>query len=57
MGYLRSSDYAKLQNISTDTALRDLKDLVEKEMLFIEDQGKKTNYLINSPSKLRIPKL
>ncbi len=34
-----------------------LKDLVEKEMLIVEDQGKKTNYLINSPSKLRIPKL
>ncbi|MBP1672324.1 MAG: Fic family protein [Bacteroidetes bacterium] len=57
MGYLRSSNYAKLHNISADTALRDLKDLVEKEMLIVEDQGKKTNYLINSPSKLRIPKL
>lgn len=56
LGLLRSSNYAKLLKISTDTALRDLKDLVEKEMLIVEDRGKKTNYLINSPSRLRIPK-
>ena len=56
-GFLRTSSYAKLQNCSTDTALRDLKDLVEKEMLTAEDSGKKTNYLINSPKKIRIPKI
>jgi len=38
---LRSSYYAKLQKCSTDTALRDLKDLVEKEMLKAEDSEKK----------------
>ena len=56
-GFLRSSSYAKLQKCSTDTALRDLKDLVEKEMLKAEDRGKKTNYLINSPSNIRIPRI
>jgi len=56
-GFLRSSSYAKLQKCSTDTALRDLKDLVEKEMLKAEDSGKKTNYLINSPANIRIPKI
>jgi len=56
-GFLRSSSYAKLHKCSTDTALRDLKDLVEKEMLKTEDSGKKTNYLINSPTNIRIPKI
>ena len=56
-GFLRSSSYAKLQQCSTDTALRDLKDLVEKEMLSAEDSGKKTNYLIKSPANIRIPKI
>jgi Fic family protein len=56
-GFLRSSLYAKLQKCSTDTALRDLKDLVEKEMLEIESAGKKTNYLIVSPTNIRIPKI
>ena len=57
VGVLRSSSYAKLQKCSTDTALRDLKDLVEKEMLKTEDSGKKTNYLISSPANLRIPRI
>jgi Fic family protein len=55
-GFLRTSSYSKLQKCSTDTALRDLKDLVEKEMLKSEDSGKKTNYLIASPINIRIPK-
>jgi hypothetical protein len=37
--------------------LRDLKDLVEKEMLKVEDRGKKTNYLLVSPANIRIPKI
>ena len=57
VGFLRSSSYAKLQKCSTDTALRDLKDLVEKEMLKAENNGKKTNYLINSPANIKIPKI
>jgi Fic family protein len=56
-GFLRTSNYAKLANCSTDTALRDLQDLVEKEILKSEDTGKKTNYLIISPKNLRIPKI
>lgn len=55
IGFLRTSSYAKLANCSTDTALRDLQDLVEKEMLKSEDTGKKTNYLIISPKNIRIP--
>jgi Fic family protein len=57
VGFLRTSNYAKLANCSTDTALRDLQDLVEKEILKSEDTGKKTNYLIISPKNIRIPKI
>lgn len=56
-GFLRSSVYAKLVKCSTDTALRDLQDLVGKEMLLSEDSGKKTNYIIASPGKIRIPNI
>jgi len=55
VGFLRTSTYAKLTKCSTDTALRDLQDLVSKEMLKAEDSGKKTNYVIISPKNLRIP--
>lgn len=55
--FLRTKVYAQLAQCSTDTALRDLQDLVGKGMLTVEDSGKKTNYLINSPSKLTIPKV
>ena len=57
VGFLRTSTYAKLAVCSTDTALRDLQDLVVKEILQSEDSGKKTNYLIISPKKIRIPKI
>ncbi len=57
VGFLRTSSYAKLANCSTDTALRDLQNLVEKEILKSEDTGKKTNYLIISPKNIRIPKI
>ena len=56
-GFLRSSSYAKLQKCSTDTALRDLKDLVDKGMLIAEGSGKKTNYLICSPANIKIPRI
>lgn len=56
-GLLRTSNYAKLANCSTDTALRDLQDLVKKKILKSEDTGKKTNYLIISPKNIRIPKI
>lgn len=57
VGFLRTSTYAKLAKCSTDTALRDLQDLVKKGMLQVEDSGKKTNYLIVSPANIRIPKI
>ena len=57
VGFLRSSVYAKLVKCSTDTALRDLQDLVSKEMLKIENKGKKTNYIIVSPKGIRIPQI
>ena len=57
VGFLRTSTYAKLADCSTDTALRDLQDLVAKKILISEDSGKKTNYLIISPKNIRIPKI
>lgn len=57
IGFLRTSTYAKLTKTSNDTALRDLQDLVAKEMLKAEDSGKKTNYIIVSPKDIRIPKI
>jgi len=56
-GFLRTSTYAKLVKCSTDTALRDLQDLVAKEILKVEDSSKKTNYLIISPANIRIPQI
>ncbi|MFV0346325.1 MAG: hypothetical protein ACK5IQ_08800 [Bacteroidales bacterium] len=56
-GFLRTSTYAKLSKISNDTALRDLQDLVAKEILKSEDSVKKTNYVIISPKGIRIPKI
>jgi len=57
IGFLRTAVYAKFAKCSTDTALRDLQDLVSKEMLTSVDSGKKTNYCITSPKGLRIPKI
>jgi Fic family protein len=57
IGFLRTSTYAKFVKCSTDTALRDLQDLVIKKLLQVEDSGKKTNYLIVSPANIRIPKI
>lgn len=57
VGFLRTSTYAKLTKCSTDTALRDLQDLVEKEMLITEDTGKRTNYVVRSPKNIRIPRI
>jgi Fic family protein len=57
VGYLRTSIYAKIANCSTDTALRDLQDLIKKDILRSENKGKKTNYLIISPQNIRIPKI
>lgn len=57
VGFLRTSSYAKLAKCSTDTALRDLQDLVSKNIVIVENSGKKTNYILCTPSRLRIPKI
>lgn len=57
VGFLRTSTYAKLAKCSTDTALRDIQNLISKEILKAEDSGKKTNYIIVSPKNIRIPKI
>ncbi|MDR0296044.1 MAG: DUF4172 domain-containing protein [Prevotellaceae bacterium] len=57
IGFLRTAVYAKQAKCSTDTALRDLQDLVTKGLLKVEDSGKRTNYLISSPANIRIPKI
>jgi len=57
VGFLRTATYAQLAKCSTDTALRDLQNLVAKEILKAEDSGKKTNYIIVSPKNIRIPKI
>lgn len=46
-GKLKSSKWAKITKCSSDTALRDIKDLVEKGILKQEEQGgRSTNYLL-----------
>ena len=47
-GNLTSSKYAKIAKTSSDTALRDINDLVEKGILLKADSGgRSTNYLLN----------
>jgi Fic family protein len=44
-GKLKSSKWAKIAKCSTDTALRDIKDLIEKGILRqVEEGGRSTNY-------------
>jgi Fic family protein len=44
-GKLKSSKWAKIAKCSTDTALRDIKDLIEKGILRQEQEGgRSTNY-------------
>lgn len=47
-GKLKSSKWAKIAKCSPDTALRDIKDLIEKGILKQEEQGgRSTNYELN----------
>lgn len=49
-GKLKSSKWAKIAKCSPDTALRDIKDLIEKGILRQEQQGgRSTNYELNEP--------
>ena len=43
-GILSASKYAKIAKTSTDTALRDLQDLVKKEVLEQLGSGRSTSY-------------
>jgi Fic family protein len=44
-GKLQSSKWAKISKCSADTALRDIKDLIEKGILQLEESGgRSTNY-------------
>jgi len=46
-GKLTSSKWAKITKTSTDTALRDIKDLIEKGILQQEEEGgRSVNYTI-----------
>jgi len=56
-GKLSTSKYAKLTKCSSDTALRDIKDLLDRRIL-VQDApgGRSTSYRLNSPEDLgRIP--
>ena len=47
-GKLKTSKWARITKCSQDTALRDIKDLIEKEILIQEEsEGRSTNYEIN----------
>ncbi len=53
-GKLRSSKWAKITKCSTDTALRDIKDLIEKGILRQEDSGgRSTNYELTEEWKMQ----
>jgi Fic family protein len=43
-GKLNSSKWAKMTKCSTDTALRDIKDLMDKDILQQQQAGRSTNY-------------
>ncbi len=48
-GHLTSSKYAKITKCSKDTAIRDINDLIEKNMLKKEIAGgRSTNYILNT---------
>ena len=48
-GKLKSSKWAKITKCSQDTALRDIKDLIEKGILETEKSGgRSTNYELNN---------
>jgi Fic family protein len=50
-GKLKSSKWAKIAKCSPDTALRDIKDLIEKGILRQDQQGgRNTNYELTEPT-------
>lgn len=50
VGKLSSSKWAKMTKVHRDTALKDIQDLVEKEILFDSGEGgRSTNYVLSLP--------
>lgn len=48
-GKLTTSKWAKLAKCSSDTALRDIKDLLQKEILVQQDQGGRSTHYVLAP--------
>ncbi len=48
-GNLTSSKWAKICKVSQDTAIRDIKDLVQKNLLQQKGQGRSTHYVLKYP--------
>ncbi len=51
LGKLTVSKYAKITKTSTDTALRDIQDLIKKDVLEQEGSGRGTSYKLNETNK------
>ncbi|MBT7170182.1 MAG: DUF4172 domain-containing protein, partial [Phycisphaerales bacterium] len=52
-GNLKSSKYARIAKCSPDTALRDIKELLEREVLVkTESGGRSTSYQLAGPDEL-----
>jgi Fic family protein len=55
-GVLNTTKWAKIGKCSQDTALRDIQDLIEKEILVKSEQGgRSTNYELKSNEQLQAP--
>ncbi|MFA5698453.1 MAG: DUF4172 domain-containing protein, partial [Sphaerochaeta sp.] len=50
-GNLTSSKWAKICKISQDTAIRELRDLVQKGILIQQGKGRSTHYVLSIDSK------
>lgn len=51
-GNLNSSKYAKITKCSTDTALRDIRELLDREILIKNPGGgRSTNYRLTEPDE------
>jgi Fic family protein len=55
-GKLNSSKWAKITKCSTDTALRDIQDLMDKGILVKEEAGgRSTSYTLNAANNIQLP--
>ena len=54
-GFLSTSKYAKLAKCSTDTALRDIRELLDRGILLQNPSGgRSTNYKLADPDSVKI---